>query len=54
MKINYWDCKYNDYARFEDESGFEDHYYGCEIKGMCNKDNKWNGKKDKCKKAEKL
>lgn len=54
MKINYWDCKFADYA--EDWDGEDEYrYYNCTHKdgcGTCNIDNKWNDEEEFCELAE--
>ena len=55
MKINYWDCKYNDYE--ESWDGVEEtRIYGCthEDKCYCDIDNKWGGDKAECDVAEEI
>ena len=55
MKINYWDCKYNNYDESWDGEN-EDRFYGCTHKkgvGVCDKNNIWGGAVDECKLAKK-
>jgi hypothetical protein len=53
VKINYWDCKYNDYEEYCDsENEIETPIYGCTHPmglGGCLLDNKYGGNKADCR-----